>query len=1003
MPDTSGIAPTRSGPPVESGGPEANDPFAIFPDPERTDATLLHRELRGVLQRLTSSTDQDPFSNPVLLLGLHISQRLETGDLSYGAIERLVQHLSADGFVRRAERLSRYLGEVDATENAELIRKCIHGLARRDGAVLPFDAFRQAIEREMFGIVFTAHPTFTLSGELMTMLTSLATGRSASGAPLSDAERADLIANMARRAHRPDEDLSLAREHSLSLVAIRNLHEAMRRLYDVVFSVAAELYPDRWTELKPRLITIATWVGYDLDGRSDILWTDTLRNRLIVHVAQLKAYQSQLRGFRHVGMRDDLTLTLDLLDSRLALATNEIEEEIGALEANPEEDAARRRLQHVGRRMYQGLGLRLIDASQAIALIDRALAQAAEEADGSIARRLAVLRAELANYGLAMAHTHVRINSTQIHNAIRKVVNLETAPDDPRYRQSYLAAMNDLLLNVQPATTNFGSILGERTSAKRLFMVIAQMLKYADATTPVRFLIAECEAAFTVLTALYYAQLFGVADRVDISPLFETERALEAGSRVIDQLLENEHFRKYVERRGRLCVQTGYSDAGRYLGQTPAAGSIERLKIRITRLFAKHRLRDVQLVVFDTHGESIGRGAHPASFRDRLSYIATPRHLRTLADEGIPYKQETSFQGGDGYLLFATPDAAFAVVSRIVAYLADRPNGDDPYYEEPAYDYVTEFFTTVKEFQVRLMRDANYAALLNAFGSNLVYPSGSRALKRQHDAPVSADQQNAAQLRAIPHNAILLQLGLSANTIGGVGEAIAKDPARFKALYAASPRFRQMIGIIEYGLAIACPDALKAYVDTLDPGLWLLRAAAMKDVAPSEEMQRVASFLEQMQVHARQVKIWRMLFGDLTVLRKHMAEMPDSPTALIAAEGVESIRLLHGIRLAVIHEIFRLVTHIPEFSSQHNTTHQRVAERVLSLDVPAAVDQLRRIFPALTTSPADEDFGEPATYVSDDSQSYAHENANIFDPLVGLHDILRRIGGAITHHHGFFG
>ena len=50
-----------------------------------------------------------------------------------------------------------------------------------------------------------------------------------------------------------------------------------------VLEVAEALYPERWTELRPRLVTVASWVGYDLDGRSDIRWTDTLRKRLIVH------------------------------------------------------------------------------------------------------------------------------------------------------------------------------------------------------------------------------------------------------------------------------------------------------------------------------------------------------------------------------------------------------------------------------------------------------------------------------------------------------------------------------------------------------------------------------------------------------------------------------------------------------------------------------------------------------------------------------------------------
>ena len=42
-----------------------------------------------------------------------------------------------------------------------------------------------------------------------------------------------------------------------------------------------------------------------------------------------------------------------------------------------------------------------------------------------------VLRAEIAGNGIALARTHVRINSTQLHNAIRKRVGIDGAPDDP--------------------------------------------------------------------------------------------------------------------------------------------------------------------------------------------------------------------------------------------------------------------------------------------------------------------------------------------------------------------------------------------------------------------------------------------------------------------------------------------------------------------------------------------------------------------------------------------
>ena len=1012
------ISPARSTDKAEIAG--LNWPLlttdACFPpaDAAPADLAALTAELVAALRRFDDATDDDPFSNPVQRVALELSRKIEDGSVSYATLEQLIQYLSADGFIGRAARLSRYVGEMDPEANAASLATRIRALAVPPGAKapVPFEAFRAQVERELFGIVMTAHPTFNLSGELMELLTTLASGRAGDGTSLSDSTRRELVDHMAGLVHRPDDDLSLTREHNLSLIAIGNVQAALRRLYAIVYAVAEEVYPERWTELTPKMITVASWVGYDLDGRSDIKWTDTLRKRLIVQVAQLRHYREEVRSVRELTTTgpapggEDIRHTLDLLESRLALAINEVTDEIGVFGQDPGEAGALPHIQRIAQRMHDGISLRLIDNSQAIGLIDRVIRLATSggtDRDPAI-RRLCTLRAELANYGLGMAHTHVRINATQLHNAIRKTVGMETAPDDPRYRQSYLASLNELLDRVRPQTINFGSIMSERTSAKRLFMIVAQMLKYADATTPVRFLIAECESAFTPLTALYYARLFGVADKIDISPLFETEKALELGSRVIDQLLENPHYRAYVQARGRLCIQTGFSDAGRYLGQTPASASIERLRLRIARLFPKHGLTGVQLVIFDTHGESIGRGAHPAGFEERLSYTATPYSLEFLADNKVDFKQEVSFQGGDGFLYFVTPAGAFAVVTRILEHmLGDRGDArSDPFYEDP--DYITEFFTTVKEFQVSLVRNPDYAALLGAFGTNLLFPSGSRAIKRQHDSADDSEQASVSQIRAIPHNAILQQLGLPANTISGVGEAIGKDPERFRQLYLRSNRFRQLIGMVEYGAAIASPNALRAYIDTLDPGLWLLRAAKTPDKARAEEMRRLARYLEDTQLHARQTKVGRRLFADYCLLRDGLALVEGGGCgALVTPAAREQLAILHAVRIALIHEIFLLATHIPQFSSQHNTTHARLLTRVLHLDIPTAVSQLERIFPATTDDAVTGDFGERATYVSDESQNYQRENEGIFQPMNGLYELMRRVSVGVVHRIGFFG
>ena len=65
-----------------------------------------------------------------------------------------------------------------------------------------------------------------------------------------------------------------------------------------------------------------------------------------------------------------------------------------------------------------------------------------------------------------------------------------------------------------------------------------------------------------------------------------------------------------------------------------------------------------------------------------------------------------------------------------------------------------------------------YAALLGAFGPSLLDATGSRPAARQADGMVGAARiRHPRELRAIPNNAILQQLGWCANTLQGIGAA----------------------------------------------------------------------------------------------------------------------------------------------------------------------------------------------------------------------------------------
>jgi phosphoenolpyruvate carboxylase len=957
--------------------------------------------LRSELATLRERAEQDPHANPIQLCALRIGEQLRRETIDQPTLEALVQRLTVRAFRGRAERLRAWLGEIDPARNeariASLLRRQAHA---PDGTLLPFSEFDARLSRIVYGFVITAHPTFSLTLELQRALLEVAVGDEArSSAALATAERLP---------HRPEARIDLATEHRLATVALGNLQDALRRVLRIALEVGRELYPEDWRRLTPRLISIASWVGYDTDGRSDIAWTTTFEKRLIVQIAQLNRYRQQVAALIGRAAGDErLVSTLELIEARLSLAIKTCEDELAVFGApGPHDDEWLTRLAATARGMAASKARRLADSRQLRGLIDRALAYTT---DDELALDLAVLRAEVRTHGNTLARTHVRINAIQLHNAIRRTIGMEHPADDPSHRLTYVAAVTRLIETAQPATISFGSVAAEKATARRVFMTIVQMLKYLDAAEPIRFLIAECETPLTLLTALYYARLFGVDERIDISPLFETRKALERGASIIEGALAVPAYRDYLRRRGRICIQTGFSDAGRYMGQIAASMAIERIRLQLAAVLAQHGLTDLELIIFDTHGESIGRGAHPESLADRFRYYDTPESRRRLAAAGIRLRQESSWQGGDGYLPLLSEASSLAVLAGVLEHaLEPADEGEDPFYRSA--DYADEFLAAVRQFNYAAIENPCYAALLGAWGLNLLYPTGSRAVKRQYDTTGPwVSLEHPSQIRAIPHNSILQQLGILANTIGGLGQAVGKDPDRFQRLYNESPRFRRLMRMVEHAFKYTDLAVVRAYVDLFDAGAWLARAQAAQSAAEQEELCTVAGYLERIDLHDRLMRILRVFQRDYLdlarALREHRRITRDKGEQPIAVDAAtrDNMHLLHAIRLALMQRLMVRAVHIPDFSDRHSVNHAGVVQRLMHLEVEPCLALLAEIFPITEGDAPELDYGETATYAGAGSQSYAQEHRTIFRPMGQDYELVRRIGSALIHHVGAIG
>src|SRR5690606_29130665 len=171
---------------------------------------------------------------------------------------------------------------------------------------------------------------------------------------------------------------TLGDEFAWAMEAIGHAQDALARLHAVVLDVAREIYPDDWRSLKPRLISVASWVGYDHDGRADIGWTDTLGVRLKVKLAQLSRLRAGCAALRAERPASPAAPTLELIESLLTLAAKQVEHQIEATSSGPA--GSPKNAATFAERLVSGREHALTDAARLSELLDRAIATAEDEA-----------------------------------------------------------------------------------------------------------------------------------------------------------------------------------------------------------------------------------------------------------------------------------------------------------------------------------------------------------------------------------------------------------------------------------------------------------------------------------------------------------------------------------------------------------------------------------------------------------------------------------------------
>ncbi len=933
-------------------------------------------DLRSQLQVFNDRVRDEPKYNPVAQIAYHLSRDLEAGRITTDQLGDLTDKLAIESLKARAAAIAAHVGPIDMTTNRSRLKAAIERLLTH--AATP-EAALAMLSRRALGIIFTAHPTFLLSTPLRRALARAASGHEVTDWPLP---------------MRPDARIALTDEHDAAMDAL----DAAKVAVAEFTHIAAEVMRDRgvanWRSIDIGYIGLGTWVGYDLDGRTDIRWTDSFRFRLMEKIRQIRRYEREImRIAGAITAEPDVEAGLEELAAKLGRTRKATAAALAAFSA---EKFGPAEMSIAANALTEDYPHKAVSIAPFVAELQSIIDQARDQT----AFALIALRAEMQSLSFGVGEVHLRINSTQLHNSIRHHLGLMS---DDLGGRSMIEKLSTLMRDEEPAKVNFGSLDIESKTAMRQFILAAQILKHVDADSSVRFLIAECETPATVLAALYLARFVGIDHALDVSPLFETPKALDSAARFFDVMFSIPEYCAAARKRGRIAVQAGFSDAGRFMGQITAVLAIERLHGQLARACERHGLNDVEVLIFDTHGESVGRGAHPKSFADRCYYVMSPWARRQFADRGLKLTHEVSFQGGDGYLYFTTPELALATVTRQIEADADWHElaVEDAFYTRTAFSF--DFFRRLLAYHSQMLEDRSYHRALGAFAQGLLNDTGSRKLRRQFDVSGGGEVHQIRRIRAIPHNAMLQQLGYPVNVIAGFGGVVKGEEDRFKEVYDASDRLRRLTAAVLHVKRRSSIKTLSAFANLFDPAFWSSRPYSGSEGAEmAEPCLYIAQLLQKddreiainaLAVSMRLDAIWLHTVFDTVGLNTDHAERSER----------ERLALLQAVRLALLQHLFIMAARVPRFSTRNDVSREDIMELIFSLRVPEAVAMLRDTYPVNATDIGTYDLSEPRTYPAERGASYADIANRLINPIEDIYKSILSISATISLEFGAHG
>lgn len=502
---------------------------------------------------------------------------------------------------------------------------------------IPREQVQALMERLRVELVFTAHPTEARRRTLLSKLARMAVLLYDLDRPdLLPREREELLQHMRAEIH---SHWLTERSRTTRPEVTDEVRTGLFFLDTILWNVVPRLYDDLRHALKAHypevpfpehFLQFGTWIGGDRDGNPFV-------------TAEVTAESLRLnRGLAITKYRDavhELERELSISEERVPISA-ELRDSLARDFSDPSPRLARlhKRYPNEPYRLKLAALLQELDEANQDLVKERLLGEPVPTLPKlhdatQLSHALAVMGNSLrAERGMLIAEDDLRALQEQVD-----VFGLHTARLDIRQESSRLISDVDAILYAHRINPHFAKmsrsdqadhltyLLQQEPRALRQgggyspetneTIALFQMLKRtydSYGTEPLGvFVISMAQSAGDVLAVLLLAQWTGIADKLDIVPLFEQREALEQSVEIMTTLFENSAYKGHLARRGmQQQVMVGYSDSNKESGLVTANWALYQAKTALAHLC---REKGVTLTLFHGRGGSVARGGGPPS------------------------------------------------------------------------------------------------------------------------------------------------------------------------------------------------------------------------------------------------------------------------------------------------------------------------------------------------------------------------------------------------------